>query len=222
MADINEKLHAVGVQVIKTKKAADAIHGGLSNPQKMPGRAYGLPAAECKTGTKLAKVAGSTCSDCYACKGRYAFQNVQDAQYRRLSTIGKLEWVAAMVRSIESESFFRWHDSGDIQSVEHLRKIADVCEATPKTAHWLPTREKGILAEYRRKHGDLPRNLVVRLSAAMIDGAPPKVPGYRTSTVHKEKAPRGFVCGANTRGGYCGDCRACWDARVPNVSYPKH
>jgi hypothetical protein len=40
--------------------------GGLSKPSKMPGWAYGIPAAECKTGAKLKLVPGSTCEGCYA------------------------------------------------------------------------------------------------------------------------------------------------------------
>jgi hypothetical protein len=32
------------------------IVGGLSKPSKMPGWAYGIPAAECKTGKKLQDV----------------------------------------------------------------------------------------------------------------------------------------------------------------------
>jgi hypothetical protein len=34
------------------------IVGGLSKPSKMPGWAYGIPAAECKTGKKLQDGAG--------------------------------------------------------------------------------------------------------------------------------------------------------------------
>ena len=29
-------------------------------------------------------------------------------------------------------------------------------------------------------------------------------------------------CKAYTRGNQCGDCRACWDKTVKNVSYKKH
>ena len=47
------------------------IVGGLSKPSKMPGWAYGIPAAECKTGGKLKLVPGSTCEGCYADKGCY-------------------------------------------------------------------------------------------------------------------------------------------------------
>ena len=57
---------------MKTSEALKIV-GGLSKPSKMPGWAYGLPAAECKTGSKLAQVPGSVCSGCYALKGCYVF-----------------------------------------------------------------------------------------------------------------------------------------------------
>ena len=52
-------------------KTIDALKlvGGLSKPSKMPGWAYGIPAKECKTGSKLRQVKGSTCEKCYALKG---------------------------------------------------------------------------------------------------------------------------------------------------------
>ena len=37
---------------MKTQEALKLV-GGLSKPSKMPGWAYGIPAAECKTGKKL-------------------------------------------------------------------------------------------------------------------------------------------------------------------------
>ena len=53
---------------MKTNEALKLV-GGLSKPSKMPGWAYGLPAKECKTGSKLVNVKGSTCEGCYALKG---------------------------------------------------------------------------------------------------------------------------------------------------------
>ena len=117
--------------------------GGLAKPSKMPGWAYGLPAAECKTGGKLKHVPGSTCEGCYADKGCYIFPVVQAAQYRRLAAIRNPYWVEAMTILINSKKskWFRWHDSGDVQDPEHLLKIYEVCRLTPETSHWLPTRE---------------------------------------------------------------------------------
>ena len=105
------------------------ITGTLSKPSKMPGFSYGIPAKECKTGSKLRKVPGSTCHGCYALKGCYVFKVVQDAQYKRLEAIKNPLWTAAMTILINSKKskFFRWHDSGDVQDLQHLNKIYDVC-----------------------------------------------------------------------------------------------
>ena len=127
---------------MKTSEAKQ-ITGSLSKPSKMPGFAIGLPAKECKTGKKLQQVKGSTCYDCYALKGCYVFKVVQVAQYKRLEAIKHPQWVNAMAVQINSKKtkYFRWHDSGDIQDVEHLLKIFEVCKLSPDVKHWMPTRE---------------------------------------------------------------------------------
>ena len=121
------------------KKEAREITGGLSKPSKMPGPAHNLPAAACKTGAKLVKVPGSVCAGCYALKGRYRFNNVQQALQRRLKALEDPRWVDAMVTLIKDQDWFRWHDSGDIQSFKHLDNIFEVCKRTPETKHWMPT-----------------------------------------------------------------------------------
>ena len=164
---------------MKTSEALKLV-GGLSKPSKMPGWAYGIPAKECKTGSKLVKVAGSTCEGCYALKGCYVFKVVQDAQYRRLASIKHELWTGAMALLINSKKskVFRWHDSGDVQDEAHLIKIFAVCKLTPGTSHWLPTREAWIKNHLK----DCPDNLVIRFSAPMVDqDAPGSWP--TTSTV---------------------------------------
>ena len=76
---------------MKTSEALKLV-GGLAKPSKMPGWAYGIPAAECKTGEILKKIKGSTCEGCYAEKGCYVFPIVQAAQYRRLESINHPQW----------------------------------------------------------------------------------------------------------------------------------
>ncbi len=88
---------------MKTSEALKLV-GGLSKPSKMPGWAYGLPAKECKTGSKLVKVSGSTCFDCYALKGCYVFKVVQEAQYRRLASIKHDLWTGDMALIINSKN----------------------------------------------------------------------------------------------------------------------
>ena len=198
------------------KKEAEKIVGGLSKPSKMPGPAYNLPASACITGQKLAKVPGSVCAGCYALKGRYRFNNVQAALQRRLQAIESPEWVEAMIVLIKPQKFFRWHDSGDIQSLKHLENIFRVCRATPGTSHWLPTREAQFLK--RLKVNQVPRNLIIRMSSHMIDQAPVNFWPW-TSTV---TSGDGRSCPAPEQGNSCGSCRQCWDRSTPNVCYGKH
>jgi len=206
----------------KTKKAAEPVIHSLGNPSKMPGKSYGLPAAECKVGSKLRNVPGSTCADCYAHKGRYAFDNVQRAQYARLATIDSPQWTMAMVKMLQGEKWFRWHDSGDLQSVSHLAKICMVAVMTPDVNHWLPTREVGLVRRYLKDGGIIPANLNIRVSAAMVDGDPIEIEGCTTSTVHHKAKAKGHKCPAPTQNNECATCRACWNKSVDNVSYHIH
>jgi len=199
---------------MKTSEAKQ-ITGSLSKPSKMPGFAIGLPAKECKTGKKLQQVKGSTCYDCYALKGCYVFKVVQDAQYKRLEAIKHPQWVNAMAVQINSKKtkYFRWHDSGDIQDVEHLLKIFEVCKLSPDVKHWMPTREAWV-----KDHlASCPDNLIIRLSAPMVDQAAPSSWPH-TSTV----VTSGRTCPAPDQGNQCKDCRACWDKTVKNIAYGEH
>ncbi len=203
--------------------------GGLSRPSKMPCFAWGIPAITCITGAKLAKVAGSVCQGCYALKGFYRRQNVQQAYQRRLDRFGDPRWIQAMVKlvywqAIESGTpHFRWFDSGDIQSVEMLRKIDEVARLTPQISHWLPTREYRMVEGYLADLA-LPENLVVRLSGHMVDGTPPAFFDLPTSTVHSSPATaHGQVCPARMSvPANCGSCRACWSKERRNIGYERH
>jgi hypothetical protein len=207
--------------VFKTVKEAEKYVGGLGKPSKMPGLSYGIPATRCKVGAELVKIPNSVCSDCYALKGRYTFANVIAAQERRFKSLHSPRWVEAMVFLIryKKETFFRWHDAGDLQGEWHLENIAEVARRCPRTKFWLPTREKVTVARYMKDVVNFPSNLVIRVSGTMVDGPAP-LRFVNTSTVTTDKA--GVTCPAQNQGNECGTCRACWDVNVPNVAYPKH
>ena len=196
-------------------KEAWALVGGLSKPSKMPGWSIGIPAKECKTGKKLRQIKNSVCEGCYALKGCYVFKVVQEAQYKRLEAISHPDWVLAMATLINSKKpdVFRWHDSGDVQDVDHLNKIFEVCRLTPSKRHWMPTREAWIKDHMK----DAPANLVVRFSSPMIDQGPVKS-WANTSTV----STKSRSCPAPDNNNECGTCRACWDPLVKNIEYGKH
>ena len=196
-------------------KEAWALVGGLSKPSKMPGWSIGIPAKECKTGKKLRQIKNSVCEGCYALKGCYVFKVVQEAQYKRLEAIQHPDWVEAMATLINSKKpdVFRWHDSGDVQDLDHLEKIFKVCELTPSKRHWMPTREAWIKDHMHKA----PANLVVRFSSPMVDQGPVKS-WPNTSTV----STKSRTCPAPDNNNECGDCRACWDPLVKNIEYGKH
>jgi len=215
------------MEVDMTTKDAVQVAGTLSNPSKMPGYAYGLPAEKCITGSQLAKVQGSVCASCYALKGMYKrfSKVVKPAQYKRLESLKNPRWVDAIVQLIGSKkcTFFRWHDSGDIQgSVDHLSKISEVALRLPLVKFWLPTREYSIVKAYLKAHGPFPNNLIVRMSAHMVDTLPSTDLTGQGSAVHSTKpAKEAFSCPARKQNNYCLDCRMCW-TRQPLVSYPLH
>jgi len=199
---------------MNTKEAWQLV-GGLSKPSKMPGWSIGIPAKECKTGKKLRQIKNSVCEGCYALKGCYVFKVVQEAQYKRLEAIQHPDWVLAMATLINSKKpdVFRWHDSGDVQDVDHLEKIFEVCKLTPSKRHWMPTREAWIKDHMHKA----PANLVVRFSSPMIDQGPVKS-WANTSTV----STKSRSCPAPDNNNECGSCRACWDPLVKNIEYGKH
>ncbi len=198
------------------KKEANIIVGGLSAPGKMPCPSINLPATACNVGAKQAKVPGTTCHGCYALKGRYRFKPVKKAMARRLAALQDSRWVRAMVVLMENRKFFRWHDSGDIQSAWHLARILEVCKQTPNTKHWLPTRESRLLKFLDSEI--IPKNLIIRLSATKVNGAAPTSWPW-TSTVTDGK---GKTCPAPDQGGKCKSCRNCWTRSIQNITYAKH
>ena len=208
-----------------TVREANDVTGKLSKPSKMPCKSYSLPAKECKIGSLLRGVKGSTCKGCYAMKGFYVMPVVEKAMYRRLDSLKDPHWVQAMVILVgrEKSGYFRWHDSGDIQSLEHLKDICKVAELTPHIKHWLPTREIPILKAFKKAGLEYPDNLTVRVSDHFIGQIKRLNLGLPTSGVHlKEGSPQGFRCSAPKQDGECRDCRACWSKEVGHVSYLKH
>jgi hypothetical protein len=200
-------------------KDATTNVGGLSKPSKMPGRAYGLQArATCNVGGILAEVEGSPCFKCYAAKGRYAFDNGQEAQKRRLDLFRRNPklWARSMIFLLGrlEEPYFRWFDSGDLLP-EMFPWILAIVRRTPDVHHWMPTQER---LQVRRIKGRTPGNLTVRVSSTRV-GIRQRFQGFPTSSIDSGE---GHICPAPRQGGECGECRACWDSNVDNVDYRKH
>ena len=196
-------------------KEAKAITGSMTRTSKMPGLSYSLPAWECQTGAKLRKVPTSPCFGCYALKGNYTrYPAIKAAQYVRLKSLEDQRWIAAMVAQVIRQKFFRWHDAGDVQSHEHMAKILEVARLTPDTQHWMPTQERPYLPDPEA----VPSNMIIRLSAAKIDGSAGKAWSHSSSVVTDGSE----TCPSGKQGNQCLDCRACWSKDIKNISYGKH
>lgn len=201
--------------------------GNLGKAGKMPCHTYWLSAFRCRTGGKLAAIPGSVCSKCYALKGNYLFPSVVNAQAVRLAAIESdlNGWTLDMIdliRKEEHSGYFRWHDSGDIQSPAHLDAIVRIANALPHIKFWLPTKEYDWIAAYPDK---FPDNLSVRVSAPNLGSAFKS--GYQCKSgevvgTASVDAGYGWKCPAPEQGGKCGECRKCWDKGTTNVDYERH
>lgn len=209
--------------------------GQLSNPSKMSWTSYGLPTSVCNVGGKLRSVVGSVCSSCYAHdRGAYAWKGVRAAYQRRLDCYQRdpILWAAAMVTILKRvkgkrAGYHRWHDSGDIIDMRHGLLLCLIAASTPRTKYWCPTKESSTVAKLRAA-STVPRNLVLRVSAPMIDAT---IGGVATSMATSNgNVPKGTrVCPAPKQGGHCDgrnvggiNCHACWNPSVARVAYHVH
>lgn len=244
-------------------KEAKGIAGTLAITSKMPCNSTSIPAKYCQTGRKMAKIKGSICNTCYGYsfdkdqgKGNYNFPNVKVSQQKRYDGITHPEWVEAMVLQITVASivndtnYFRIHDLGDIQSLEHLENWVEVAKRLPSIKFWMPTRELQYLYAYKTKHGtNWPKNLIIRLSETfirnhqLVDASTLEnnimamerhaknlnvvISGVDSKLDFTVTDKNFFACQAygakkETGTSSCGDCRACWDTNVKRVVYPAH
>jgi hypothetical protein len=223
MADMAEALTG------STWATLNAHTGGLSDPSKMPCYSYSISAKRCKVGAALRNVKGSTCASCYALKGRYVFPNVEAAMERRYAAMraDAKVWTAAMVASIRKTGlpYFRWHDSGDLQGMNHLAAIDAIATLTPNVSHWLPTREYALLRTWHRNGYTFARNLTVRVSLPMVgrlDGSDEWAARSMNYSSVDIIPGDGVFCPSSQQGNKCLDCRHCWNRSVKCVSYLKH
>ena len=135
--------------------------------------------------------------------------------------IARKTWIDSMAYLMNNRkhNLFRWHDAGDIQSVDHLRMIVEVVELTPQIKHWLPTKEYALITRYKKEFKTFPKNLIVRVSAPMLDT---RIKGFKyTSSIVKNSTMKSN-CNAYKNQGKCLDCRLCWNKSIKDITYKYH
>ena len=217
---------------------------------KMPGYTLSTSAHACKTGSKLHKIEGTICSNCYALKGNYIFPNVVSGLMTASVAVAFYEymqdftpWIVSLselirrrciIKSIKDKqgnvigtvdnTYFRFHDSGDIQSPTHLSAINQIAYNNPSVKFWLPTREGKMVKQFLQCN-IIADNLCIRLSAHKV-GVKPLSFGLDLPTSTVEWSDSEHHCIAPKQGGSCdgelAECRNCWDSSVANVNYKIH
>jgi len=221
-------------EVLAEIASAKEIAISLSDPDKMPCSSYSIPASRCKVGSILRNVQGTVCENCFAFeRGNYRFRNVQACLEKRFQSLGNPEWVNAMETLIRHDNkgdtnYFRWHDSGDIQSEEHLANICEIARRLPQIKFWLPTKEWKVCRDYFASN-PMPENLNVRLSIPRKNQDAPQEAEASDQFTYSEvftdtgKASNAaYVCPAYHQGRKCLDCRKCWDKENLITAYPEH
>ena len=197
----------------------------LSKTSKLGTFSWSLAAFDTCPGAKLGNgEVAAACQGCYARGGFYRFGAAKRVRAENQIDWKRDGWVTDMVKSLAKQTHFRWFDSGDMYTLELAEKIYSVMVATPHVKHWLPTRmvKFAKFAEVIGKMRALD-NVMVRFSSDSVTGE--FIAGVHGSVIvpAADEAPEStFVCGAYTRGGKCGDCRACYDKNVDVIAYPAH
>ena len=226
----------------------------FSFTEKMPSPSFGIPTKYCKSGHIMADVPGAICGDCYAQSGTYNFPSTRDANERRYQKLmeNPVEWGKSMARLIplysqmtkdelmglvpissvnpdypsidDKEGYFRWHDSGDIQSPQHLSLLMDIARATPSVNHWLPIHEPQMLRQFLNAGCDIPENMLVIVSSPMkFQRLSDKFDHPRVKYSSAGRKQLFGELGENEQQcpGLCLDenCNTCWTPDVENVDY---
>ena len=170
------------------------------------------------------------CQSCYATKGMYRFPVVKAVRQNNQQDYHRDDWVDDMVKEVSKFDYFRWFDSGDIETPELAQKIKTVIFRTQDTKHWLPTRSDKIpkinseLNIIKTKHFMF-KNAALRVSADNIglnNQERPEVNSYviRPEEVFEAKRQGIHVCpvGINPSQKSCDTCTMCYtDAKVAYV-----
>ena len=228
---------------IKTLKQAKSYGVVIKGNSKIHGSTFSTDPLQCKVGSKLRDIEGSTCNKCYAIKLSKVYPSALQSWKDNLSKFRHNSdnltlWCEAIAyqinhiseykkrRGLKGTGFHRWFSSGDLDSLDMLKAICYVAKLTPTIKHWLPTREIGILRQYLNHLGTIPDNLTIRISDTKIDEQTKRYPlqhkNVTYSGVHTKELKAAIECPAYSNSGECGDCSKCWDSTILKISYKLH
>lgn len=158
---------------------------------------------------------------CYACKGRFNFNNVKSSMAKNLDCwendmandyFGEIEKVCT------TSKFFRYHSAGDIPDEAYFIRMIRLAREIPDTRFLCFTKKYGMVDDYISIVGQLPRNLIIVYSAwgNFLPANPHNLP---VSYVRLKSGEGAEHIPENARkcSGYCASCiqlgQHCWNLK---------
>jgi hypothetical protein len=147
----------------------------LADTSTMASRSTSYPTEFCATGRHLKNINESTCAGCYAEGVTYNYDNTARRQIQSFNDMVQdpIEYHSRLADQIPNEGkdglpVFRYLDSGDAHSPEHLALMLDTATLNPNIIHWIPTREFGMVNKVLASRGyapdAIPPNVRLRMS----------------------------------------------------------
>jgi len=192
----------------------------LSVTSKLDGiRSWSLQAGETCPGA----IGADACAGCYAMGGNYRYPNVKAPRIHNKEDWKRDEWIDDMVKSLDSDRYFRWFDSGDVYSLALAEKILEVMKRTPWVKHWIPTR-MGKFAKFAPVLSRIASldNVSLRFSSDSIMGDYSPEHGSTIFPTIDHVTNGVKPCMAYENEGKCNGCRSCWDKSIPVIGYIAH
>ena len=198
----------------------------LSHTSKMPCASFALPIKETCNGRfnpdgSLKEI----CEGCYADKGMYLWNNAINLRENNYLSTLENDFTGYMIDLIlveenKGSEYFRWFDSGDVYSSKFLLKLFTICQNTPNTKHWIPTKSRDLYDQFIWEALEPLPNVTVRFSSdskfGVFDLRHKSTVIQPDQEVNKKLV---FKCkaksiGLNKKGKAnpkkCHNCRACW------------
>ena len=163
------------------------------------------------------------CAGCYATTGNYNFPNVKAPRLENKADWQREDWVADMIKQLDSSRYFRWFDSGDMYAIGLANKMLEVMQATTWVKHWLPTR----MAKFPKFQPVIAQmqaldNVMVRFSSDSVSGDYDSRHGSVIIETPDDLPVGATLCEAYANDGKCNGCRACYSKDVALIAYPAH
>lgn len=170
--------------------------------------------------------------DCYACKGRYCFNNVNLPQWQNFKWFvdNSTEFFQKIVDELtEADNLrpwkrFRWHETGDIVNAEYFENMVVIARLFPRIQFMAFTKKYAIVNNWIDNNGKLPKNLNIIFSNWGLYGAGMNKHNLPCTYVHGVENDENIPASAQKCEGSCKDCNfKCWTLKKrQSVVFEKH